>query len=342
MRATRAVVVVIALGAMIACGGSGSSPPPRTTLPFRPPPPSSIRLAIWGDTPYSGKEATALPQLVQDINAARVDFTIMVGDLGAAAACEDNTYANVATTFDTFEAPLVYVPGDNEWTDCHGNGLDPLERLARLRQVFFATPESFGMRTITLTAQSPERPEDIRWQHGAVMFVGLNVPGSNNGHIQDVTTPEPDGRRPDQLQAAEAEFQARDAAVRDWLHGSVDAAVEAGAEGLVVAIQADPGFEVAAGDRTLQAVDGFNSFLAALKQEAVRFAKPVVVLHGDSHTYRFDSPLVDLATGEPVRNVSRVETFGSPDVGWVEVVLNPGGRQFVTATSHLVSAGARR
>ena len=341
MRATRAAVVVLALSALVACGGSGSSPPPRTTLPFRPvPAAASIRIAIWGDTPYSGDEEAALPRLVQDINAARVDFTVMVGDLGGAAACEDTTYANVANTFNSFEAPLVYVPGDNEWTDCHGRGFDPLERLARLRQVFFAAPKSFGMNTLTLVPQSAERPEDVRWQQGSVMFVGLNVPGSNNGHIQDVTTPE-GNRSPEQLQAAEAEFQARDAAVREWLRSSVDAALEAKAEGLVLAIQADPGFEIAAPDRALNGVDGFDSFLAALREESARFAKPVVVLHGDSHTYRFDTPLIDPATSKPVPDVYRVETFGSPDVGWVEVVFNPGGRQFVTATSHLVSAGAR-
>ena len=35
---------------------------------------------------------------------------------------------------------MIYVPGDNEWTDCHranNGGYDPLERLAFLRAMFY-------------------------------------------------------------------------------------------------------------------------------------------------------------------------------------------------------------
>lgn len=325
-----------------ACGGSGSSPPPVTTLASRPPSAASVRLAIWGDTPYSGDEVAEIPRLVQEINDAGVAFSIMLGDLGGSGACDDIAYENAVATFNRFDAPLVYVPGDNEWTDCHGAGRDPVERLARIRQVFFATPESFGIRKLPFEQQSPERPEHTRWFAGSVLFVGLNVAGSNNNHIQDLTGGDPqDTRTPAELQAAEAEFQARDAAVREWLGASFEAAVGANADGVVVAMQADPSFETVAAERVAGEVDGFDRLLDAFRDEATRFAKPVVILHGDSHIYRFDTPLVDPATGEPLENVTRVETFGSPDVGWVEVTLNPGARRFVTATSHLVAAGAR-
>ena len=45
--------------------------------------------------------------------------------------------------FDDFKDPLVYTPGDNEWTDCHrtNNGSYlPTERLAKLRELFYPAP----------------------------------------------------------------------------------------------------------------------------------------------------------------------------------------------------------
>lgn len=66
---------------------------------------------------------------------------------------------------------------------------------------------------------------------------------------------------------------------------------------------------------------------------------PVVVLHGDTHVFRRDRPLADPATGRPVPNVVRVETYGSPLVGWVEVTVDPAAPEPVRAEPHLVAAG---
>jgi hypothetical protein len=52
--------------------------------------------------------------------------------------------------FNALPHPLIYTPGDNEWTDCHEGrnvaGLDPLERLAKLRTVFFQGERSLGQK----------------------------------------------------------------------------------------------------------------------------------------------------------------------------------------------------
>jgi hypothetical protein len=61
------------------------------------------------------------------------------------------------------------VPGDNEWTDCDraSNGsYNPNERLALVRKMFAATPNSLGQRTIGLQRQSPSYPENVRWNYG--------------------------------------------------------------------------------------------------------------------------------------------------------------------------------
>ena len=86
--------------------------------------------------------------------------------------------------FDTFEDPLVYTPGDNEWTDCHraNNGAyDPLERLAHLREVFFDQPgRTLGEKQLNVEAQAGF-PENVVYHRGEVTFAAANVPGSDNG-----------------------------------------------------------------------------------------------------------------------------------------------------------------
>lgn len=319
-------MAVTAAALTAACAGSGSDAPPRTTLPgVVTTTAHSFRIAAWGDTPYDAREAAEVPRLMEDINNAGVDFTVMVGDIGGgAAACEDAYYDQTAASFDRFAAPLVYVVGDNEWADCDEGGMDPLERLAKVRQVFYSRGESFGERRLSLTRQSAERPEHLRWIKDRVVFIGLNVPGGNNN------------------KAVTDESQARNLAVKEWLTAGFDTALSENAAGAVVVIQADPGFEVPRAQRASRNVDGYTDLLRALAVEARRFARPVVVLHGDSHQYRLDTPLVDPLTSEAIANVHRVEVPGSPDVGWAEVTITPGGATFVDAKPRIVAAGRRR
>jgi hypothetical protein len=304
-----------------ACGGGGGDQ--NGTRRAEGP----IRFGIWGDTPYTGREVQATLPLIEQMNDSDLDLSIFVGDLFG-SVCEDGLYATSVDRFNSFEAPLVYVPGDNEWTDCNetaGTKKDPIERLAYIRRTMLQADTSFGARTIEMERQKPTYPENSRWRMGKVLFVAVNVPGSNNNHVADPDAEEIDerGRGPVERRAAEAEYRARDEADKAWLHESFQVAVRDAAPAVVVAMHADPGFEVPAAERAERGVDGFDSFLAALIAESKGFGRPVLVVHGDSHRYVHDQPLIDPATGRPLPNVTRVETFGSPDVGWVQITLDP-------------------
>lgn len=332
-----AVAAVALASLVVAACSSGTSPPPATTTV--PPGPGSFTFAVWGDGPYSEAESLALPRLVSEINEARPAFTVMVGDITAGGNCDDAVFAATAANFNSFTAPLVYVPGDNDWTDCHRGGFDPLERLAYLRRTMFASSASFGVPTLELVQQRPDYPENSRWQHDAVVFIGLNVPGSNNNHLP-AGSEAAAARDPAQVPAAEAEYLARDEANRAWLRQGFEAATASGAVGVVVVMQADPAFDIPAADRATRNVDGYDALLAAFVEHAKAFAKPVVIVHGDSHQYRFDRPLLDPVTRRPLANVQRVETYGSPTTGWVHVTVDPTSASFVRARPEFV-AGSR-
>ncbi|MDQ6727494.1 MAG: hypothetical protein M3066_15190 [Actinomycetota bacterium] len=323
-----------ALGLVMAgCSGTGAPVP-------KPAAGGAFSIAVWGDTPYTPAEAIAVPKLVDQVNAANPLFTVFVGDLQGGDRCVNGLYTAATDTFNSFVAPMVYTPGDNEWTDCHVTAGDPIERLGYLRRTMFATNHSFGQHTVTVQ-QQPQYPENARWETHSVIFTTIDVPGSNDNHIADPDADEQGTpRTPADRRAAEAEYQARDQADRVWLHRAFAAATTSGAAAVVIAMQADPGFDVAPASRAAMGVDGFDKLLAALATEAATFAKPVVIIHGDSHRQRFDHPLVDPQTRQPVANVARVESYGSPNVGWVKLTFDPADPAFVSVEPHAVAGPA--
>jgi hypothetical protein len=308
----------------------------------------TFTFALWGDTPYSDVEKTKISALVTDINAARVAFSVYDGDIKSGSSqCTDDVYAAAATRFDTFHSPMVYVPGDNEWTDCHriNNGsFNALERLTFLRQTLFADERSFGQRTLPLRHQGPlggVYSENTRWTYQGVVFLGLNIPGSNNNKVTDDCLSAKSARNQTDCDADNVEYAARDAANIQWLHDGFALARSRGLHGLMLVLQADMGFdlpETETSNEHLQTVapryDGYTAFLQALVTESQTFDGQVVLVHGDTHFFKVDKPLnqeflaakPDAPTAHLIKNLTRVETFGSPNVHWVKVTVDPRSR----------------
>ena len=284
--------------------------------------------ALIGDVPYGPEGEERFPALLADINADRkLSFVVHDGDFkNGSSLCSDEVFQNRLDLFNSFRAPLVYIPGDNEWTDCHrlNNGpYDPLGRLDLLRQMFFATDQSLGQRTLTLERQSDDPTwalyrENVRWMMHDVLFVGLHIVGSNNNL----------GRTP----SADAEYAARNAANLAWLADSFDFAAERQVRGIMLIIQANPNFEGTPAQRT-----GFNDFLAAVQAETLAFDRPVVLVHGDSHYFRIDKPLPG-TTGRRIERFTRVETFGETDNHWLLVTVSPGDPNVFRFEQRIVAA----
>ncbi len=70
----------------------------------------------------------------------------------------------------------------------------------------------------------------------------------------------------------------------------------------------------------------YAEILAALSAHAQRFDGEMLVVHGDTHWFRFDQPLA----ARNVPNVRRLEVFGSPFVAWtlVTVTIENGRARF--------------
>jgi hypothetical protein len=248
----------------------------------------------------------------------RLAFAVHVGDIkGSFESCSDELLRARRALLDAAPVALVYVPGDNEWTDCHrasAGAYDPRERLGELRRLFFATNESLGRRTLRLSRQADgarfrAHVENLRWISGEVVFVTLNVPGSNNNL----------GRN----ERMDAEHAERMAANLAWLDEAVARARKSDMRGLVVFSHGDPRFGSGGGKR-----DGFTAYRTALRTHAQALGKPMLLVHGDGHRFRVDQPLRDSRTRGRLANFTRLEVYGSPLVHWVRVDVGVEGAPF--------------
>ena len=307
--------------------------------------------ALWGDMPYAkADDAPHIPALLADMNAAAIEFSIYDGDIkDGSSKCTDDIYESAIAMFNTLAKPAIYIPGDNEWTDCHrtnNGGYDNLERLDHIRKVMFAKPESFGATTLTPERQGKPGDkfvENMRYSAGGATFVGLNVPGSNNNKVNgDEDCTKKSARTAEQCTADNAEYAERDAANIEWLKASFAAAKAAGDKGVMIVIQGDPGFDIPETEDTdesrLPGRDGYAAFLDAVMAETMAFDGQVVLVHGDTHFFKIDKPLKDATHLLP--NFTRVETFGSPNVHWIKVDVDPATPDVFTFHPMIVKANA--
>ncbi len=264
----------------------------------------SFRFAAIGDMPYHQSEP--FDQLIGRINAQPVMFTIHVGDIkSGGTVCNDQTFASVRRQFMAFDAPLIYTPGDNEWTDCHrrSNGAyDPLERLQTLRRMFFSSDTSLGRKPMPLERQSGTAgfsgfPENQRWHTKEVSFATIHMVGSNNNLQPELPS--------------SSEFAQRNEANIAWMRSTFAQAAQKNHHAIVFAMQADTFFF----DPRISE-SGVADWLAAFRQEAVAWGKPVLLIQGDTHRFVSDRPF---ASRDPA--AAQVQRIVVPGDHLIDAVL---------------------
>ena len=297
--------------ALLALSGCGALPTDGSSQ-------EPLSFAVIGDLGYLPQYEPQLDRVLAELNAARLAFVVHLGDLATPRyACTDEVRAKRLAQFEASAHPLVFTPGDNDWTDCHEGpgvkGFDPDERLANLRQVFFAGPKTLGRRTFPLARQSDASDpataryrENARWSMGGVLFVTLHIVGSNNNR----------GRTP----AADAEYADRTQANIKWLREAFQRARAENARAVMILTQANIFFDGSRGKEPDPS--GFAELRTVLEREVIDFGRPVVFFHGDTHNYRIDKPLGRRTGKQPLpslENFTRVEGFGQPNHHWVHV-----------------------
>lgn len=305
---------------------------------------ATMDIAVLGDAPYNTKQKKEYENLIREINGEDLAFVIHAGDYwfdGIAwksstkgiPPCSDEVFEDRMKITQTIKHPFIITPGDNDWTDCHRakpKTYDPLERLQKLRRMFFQGDESLGQRKIKLVRQSKDKKyskfvENVRWTYADVLFVTLHMTGSNNNL----------GRTTEM----DKEYEIRNEANIAWLDAAFDEAKRNGRKAIMFVAQANPQFENTWSGKLQKRYllgglkikppkekrsTGFDEFLQVLEERTLEFGKPVVYVHGDTHTFRIDKPLVRSPAGKRfIENFTRVETFGFPNTHWVRITIDP-------------------
>ncbi len=287
---------------------------------------NSFSIIAFGDMPYVlPGDYSRFENLIKVVNNEKQALNIHVGDIKSSkTVCSDEYFNRILNYFEEFKKPLIYTPGDNEWTDCDqvaSGAYDPEERLEVLRNIFFKTNKSLGVEKITLVVQS-ENPtfskyvENRRWDYNQVTFGTVHLVGSNNFFL-------PNSKN------FNKEFYDRDKANLAWLNDIFLHAKSNNSVGIFLFTQADM-FNPDKG--TL----GFENILKELKKLVLDFKKHVVLVNGDSHKFLVDKPFIDAATKKSFNNFTRIQVFGEADINAVKIAINPASGGFFQVEQLLV------
>ena len=312
-----------------------------------------------GDTAYNlPGDMPSYEALIRRINTSAPAFTIHVGDTWGVLPCTEANYRWVLQFFQKYDHPLVYTPGDNEWTDCRKPEVvsayqamtagkatpeqmrllhsmaqldsrlartsfaDPLGSLRLLRNIFFAKSESLGQRRMPLVRQPDVSPNKE--------FVE-NARWTQGGVVfATLSVPGSNNGFASNSEEASVEAVRRTKANVDWIKAAFEEAKRSDARAVVLALQAGM-FEDAHGDenfgkKLVGGTEGPYAFIAqAIRDEATSFRKPVLLINGDQHAFVVDRPfLVEQGEAKPPRfgNITRLQEFGAPELKAVKVTVD--------------------
>jgi hypothetical protein len=297
------------------------TPPPAASAQSPGPPQAgpTFSFVAFGDMPYRvPQDFQKFEKLIGVINNLKPAFSIHVGDIKSGSEpCTDEYMRGILSRFQRMDQPLVYTPGDNEWTDCHRQAAgryNPRERLDKLRTIFFANPsQSLGKTPMPVEPQPKAQPqyakyvENARFWKNGVLFVTVHVVGSNNGFEAS------------EIEAA-AEFFDRNKANVAWLEDSFKIAREQSAKAIVIAMQANF-YDIRQKFPAMPTASGFIDTVRAIDRGARAFQKPMLVIQGDEHEFEIDGFRgTDL---KRVPNVWRMQVMGADYVHAVRVQVDP-------------------
>jgi hypothetical protein len=282
--------------------------------------------AVIAGTLQSPADESPTQRLIDAIGRdPRVSFIVYDGNLKSGSeACRDSLYEAREALLQAARPALVFIPGQHDWADCGsaaGGGYDPVERLDQLRQTLFAEPSSMGQNPLPLTRESEVSRfrtyrENVRWQLGDTVFVGLNVPSPNNHYLTA------GGRN--------GEFEDRVVATTFWLDHAAEYARRREAKAMVVFVQGD--FDPERYERPERFAwlrfghkprDGYLEFKRSLVKLAETFRGPVLVIHQDDERahggFTIDQPLRN-DKGALVTNLTRIAIAPPDRVNqWVQI-----------------------
>ncbi|AVR98019.1 hypothetical protein [Pseudoduganella armeniaca] len=277
-----------------------------------------------------------LKRTIARADKAKPAFVVAAGIKSASEACSDKLYQQRKALLNKSDRPLMLVLAAGDWTDCRNSAgrSNALERLNRIRELYFDSRDSLGERKLELNRQSTitkfrSYAENAYWERGSVLFATINLPANNNHYLSEA------GRN--------SEYEDRFVANRAWLQRLFGMAKRRKLDGLVLFSDGDlrahveQGFSLLAGFSAKQ--DGFADTRKLVRTLAEKYPGKVLLID----TAR---PVLEAAGAkgaEPAGTLSWHGNLGHVTLTgeWNAVRVEPGSASLFTLVpdSHASPAG---
>jgi hypothetical protein len=224
------------------------------------------------------QDESLLRTALEDADAENLAFVVANGIKSKAEPCTDQIYNRRRELLENAGHGLILSLAASDWADCRrSDGRSAsIERLNRVRDLFFVDDFSFGDTKIPLIRQSLTPKfrtygENARWRMGDVLFATINLPAGNNHYLQAA------GRN--------SEFEDRLVANRAWLEQLFNVAMRKNLKAIVIFCDGNP-FAKSRKTSSLFSLygsrDGFAEIRRKIKSLGSKFPGKVIVIHGQA------------------------------------------------------------
>lgn len=279
-----------------------------------------FHFSVIGHTFPADKGDADLKRAIAKANESKPAFVLASGIKSAAEPCSDRLYTQRRNVLNTSDRPLVLLLAGSDWTACRNSAgrSNAIERLNRIREIYFEGPDSLGERKLELSRQSNiakfrSYAENAHWEQGGVLFATVNLPSNNNHFLAEA------GRN--------SEYEDRFVANRSWLQRLFALAKRRKLEAVVL---------FSDGDLGAHREEGF-SLLPSFSSKQDGFTDTRRILHALAKKYPGKVLLIDTSKDRPANDVKAGTLTWRDNLGhvsltseWSEIEVEPG-------TKHLFS-----
>jgi hypothetical protein len=269
---------------------------------------AGFSFGVIGQSAEGGEEEIVLNEAIAEADQDQVAFVVANGMKSGSEPCTDALYQQRKALFNAVRPGLILSLTAADWAGCkRQNGRSAaMDRLNRVRDLFFADEFSLGTGKIAVVRQSATpkfraNGENARWERGGILFATVNLPANNNHYLPDA------GRN--------SEFEDRAIANRFWLNHLFKVAARRKLKGIVLFCDGDPLTEPDAA--TVASLpgrqDGFRQVREQLRTLLLRYPGTVLVVHG-----RGDSP----ASGNGIAWRGKLGSI-AVGAGWSKLTADP-------------------
>ena len=166
---------------------------------------------VIGHSFANGGNEEQLKQSIMESSESALAFVVLTGIKAEKEPCSDKVYLARRKLIDNARRPMIVMPSATDWSSCRNSAgrTAAIERLNRLRELYYPVAESLGRRKIEVTRQSANTKfrayaENMYWVEGNVLYATVDIPANNNHYLPEA------GRN--------SEFEDRLVANRYWLN----------------------------------------------------------------------------------------------------------------------------